>query len=430
MTSTATWYAAAPSELRSERRTLDLGLRPALRHYTDLVVPGLGRVWFVRQLSWAVAGLRLSTEPADDFRRHSPTSCALGIEALACKLAYEDGAQLSRVIGTRAFARDENDPDTRSFQALTQREHYVLNSYRSGTVRALTSAAVGARPAGLGFSHGSRFSAMVLTPPGDELAGAFLEIPAGKSRVRDHLRRWIGGGTVPTNSPALCRALHPQAPTATERKLVAHRLVHVDSLDARKRGALARLLVRHSDPPPLSAILSALRRGNAERRQQADEIVLAFAFGAMLERAQRLIGAVTVAMERNLATDSAVLVRRAAVREAVGALREAARDYARLERDDPTKGHATAHRFANRLESLADPALLQFVASRDGKIVRAGDSGEVVCGPLFTTMLTLDAEQDADDDGATDPEAKAGGRTFGLSNLHSLARDLGAERLG
>lgn len=428
--SASTWYAAAPSEGRSERRSLDLGLRPALRHFTDLVVPGVGRIWFVRQLSWAVAGLKLSTEPGGNGRRHSASSCALGIEALACKLAYENGAQLGRVIGKRAFARDEANPETRSFQALIRREHYVVNSYRARTVRALTSTGSGGRPAGLGLAHGPRFSGMVLTPAGDELACAFLDFHAGRSNVREHLLRWIGGGAIPARSPGLCRALHPQTPSAAERKLVAHRLVHVDTPDARKRAALARLLVRHPELPSVSGIVSALRRGDAERRRHADEIDLAFAFGAMLEKAQRLIGAVTVAMERSVSVDAAVLARRAAVRDGLAALRQAALEYARLELADPSRGHATAHGFAQRVEALADPGLLLFLASRDGKVVRRGDSGEIARGALFTTMPLVDLEGEADDDGASDPETNAGGRQFGLANLHALARDLGAERLG
>jgi hypothetical protein len=42
----------------------------------------------------------------------------------------------------------------------------------------------------------------------------------------------------------------------------------------------------------------------------------------------------------------------------------------------------------------------------------------------------VDLEGEADDDGASDPETNAGGRQFGLANLHALARDLGTERLG
>jgi hypothetical protein len=211
---------------------------------------------------------------------------------------------------------------------------------------------------------------------------------------------------------------------------VAHRLVHLDSADALKRGALARILVRHARPPPVHAILSALRRGNADRRQQAEEIVLAFAFGAMLKEAQRVIAAVTVAMERSVTVEATVLARRAVVRSGLASLRRATREYARLEHDALTNGHMAAHEFARRIEPLTDAELLQFLASRDGKIVRRGDSGDIAQGALFTTMPTLDLGPDSDDDGATDPETKAGGRMFGLSNLHSLARDLGVGSLG
>ena len=54
------WFIPALEEFQSERALLHLGLNGAVRHYRELIVPGIGGVWFVRQLSWAVAGIALA----------------------------------------------------------------------------------------------------------------------------------------------------------------------------------------------------------------------------------------------------------------------------------------------------------------------------------------------------------------------------------
>ena len=53
------WFSPAPSEVSSSRISLDFELRAADLFFRELVVPGLGRIWFVRQLSWPLAALAL-----------------------------------------------------------------------------------------------------------------------------------------------------------------------------------------------------------------------------------------------------------------------------------------------------------------------------------------------------------------------------------
>jgi len=87
MSEVAYWFSPAPSEISSSRISLDFGLRSADLLFRELVVPELGRVWFVRQLSWPVAALAL--HEAMQGRGSSPpkpTAICHGIEALACKL--------------------------------------------------------------------------------------------------------------------------------------------------------------------------------------------------------------------------------------------------------------------------------------------------------------------------------------------------------
>jgi hypothetical protein len=55
MTDPSRWFSPAPSEITSARISLDFGLRAADLFFRELVVPELGRIWFVRQLSWPLA---------------------------------------------------------------------------------------------------------------------------------------------------------------------------------------------------------------------------------------------------------------------------------------------------------------------------------------------------------------------------------------
>ena len=73
----------------SSRISLDFKLRAADLFFPELVVPELGRIWFVRQLSWPLAALALHEELASHgSNAPKPTAICHGIEALACKLEY------------------------------------------------------------------------------------------------------------------------------------------------------------------------------------------------------------------------------------------------------------------------------------------------------------------------------------------------------
>ncbi len=73
------WFIPAKEEFQSLRALWTLGLNRAIRYYRELVVPGIGGVWFVRQLSWAAADIALARE-----HHIKPAKVANAIKALAC----------------------------------------------------------------------------------------------------------------------------------------------------------------------------------------------------------------------------------------------------------------------------------------------------------------------------------------------------------
>ncbi len=54
------WGMLGPENVHSERRTRTLELGAAVRHFNELAVPGLGGVWFGKQLFLALLGIAVA----------------------------------------------------------------------------------------------------------------------------------------------------------------------------------------------------------------------------------------------------------------------------------------------------------------------------------------------------------------------------------
>ena len=181
------WFAARATSTELRRISLDFGLRRTVRQLQELIVPELGRVWFVRQLSWPVAALALRESLRGRTNARAST-ISHGLEALGCRLEWQTEPDGDRILGKRAFGRDGNDFWT--FHELHSARHYVRNTHRQAATRALRD------EGGLGLATGSRFDRLELTRVGEELADAFLEQPVGRGRgtLRAPLEAWILGG--------------------------------------------------------------------------------------------------------------------------------------------------------------------------------------------------------------------------------------------
>jgi hypothetical protein len=63
---TLTWGLIGPGALPSERRVRTLGVAASVRRFNELAVPGIGGVWFGKQLFLATLGVKvaeLATRP-------------------------------------------------------------------------------------------------------------------------------------------------------------------------------------------------------------------------------------------------------------------------------------------------------------------------------------------------------------------------------
>ena len=64
-----TWGLLGPEFLPNTRRTRTLGLGASVRAFNDLAVPGLGGVWYGKQLLLAVLGVAVLTIKNDEQKK-------------------------------------------------------------------------------------------------------------------------------------------------------------------------------------------------------------------------------------------------------------------------------------------------------------------------------------------------------------------------
>jgi hypothetical protein len=412
------WFSPAPSEISSSRISLDFNLRAADLFFRELVVPGLGRIWFARQLSWPMAALALHEELASHgTNAPKPTAICHGIEALACKLEYLVDPQdpSRRILGRRAFGRDV-DREVWSFPRLRQAINYVRNTHRQAATRAIMV------DGGLGFARGPRFDLLELEPVGRALANAFLEqrVGQGGMSLRKWLLGWLNGNHDISGVPRkLLEALSPEHVTDNERTLVRSRLLGTSNSEKRQR--LARAVGRAADVPDIEDIVVARLR-EASHLEQANEIVAARAFGAVLDRARDAVAHLTRAVEParggvklvTLATDSAL-------RKSIKNLRWVSDNYLNQANTAGVK-EVTSRSFADAIVVADDSEAIRLLVRRADEVLWLAD-GSVVRGPLFRIVDSSDETRDLED-GAESIEPDRTGRTFRIANLHSLLRDV------
>jgi hypothetical protein len=422
MSDASYWFSPAPSELSSSRISLDFGLRAADLFFRELVVPELGRIWFVRQFSWPLASLALHEAlQGQGSNAPKPTAICHGIESLACKLEYyEDPKDPSdRILGRRAFGRDHENL-VWSFPRLRQPSNYVRNTHRQAATRAVR------QDGGLGFATGTRFDLLELAPVGKALAEAFLEQRVGKGGTS--LRKWLfgwlrGERDLSGWSKTLLEALSPENPTADERELVRSRVLQISTATCQTRQRLARAVGCPAELPDIEGVVVPRLR-DAGHRKQADEVIAARAFGAMLDRARDATAELTRAVEPGRGgVPVTALARDSDLRKALTVLKAAAKNFsskaATAEVTEPT-----SHSFTDALLGANDELqAIRFLVGRVGEVLGISD-GFVIRGALFR-VVDHTVSLEGLEEGAASIEPDRTGRTFRIANLHSLLRDVG-----
>jgi hypothetical protein len=180
------WGLLGPEKLASERRTRTLGVGASVRSFNDLAVPGLGGVWFGKQLFLPTLGVALAEQARASGKRIQNIETANAIEALACWLGLNsNGWQSDARLHGRSKMEGKNDL---SFAVVRKRGFYITKPMRMATVQPLPAL-------GLVEAEGSRFSAFACSPEGR----GFIDTQCAdysKRNIIDYLLGWIRGESV------------------------------------------------------------------------------------------------------------------------------------------------------------------------------------------------------------------------------------------
>ena len=380
-----TWGMLGPEHLSSSRRTRTLGLGAAVRQFNELAVPGLGGVWFGKQVLLAMLGLRVAEEAREKSAKASNIEVANAIEALACLFAFRDNgwSRDGRLRGNTKLHRKDHDL---RFYKLRQRDFYVTQPMRMATVQALPS---------LGFAEadGTRFNAFHSTGSGRE----FVELACEEFRpfgaaVLPRLVKWATGGDQVESRPMInaLSPLQPLAAKASEMLLQGLRHGRLESEETRKRRAHALAWMERLNKEVVTASDWAKKPSEITDEHWRDLGAGARLFNvrdtamSVLNELEASIGRVTTPVFRlNSKLPHAV-------ESGLATLRTQAKAYLALSHTQPD-----ARIFCKACE-CEGTQVLGFLTERDGRVLRRiGD--EIRPGMAYTGRTSTVAEPQDDD---------------------------------
>ena len=223
------WGLLGPETLASERRTRTLGLGATVRSFNDLAVPGLGGLWFGKQLLLATLGVEIAECVRRSDKRAQNIEVTNAVEALACWLAL-DSTGWKRDPRLRGALKLSGKTDL-SFATVSKRSFYVTQPMRQATVQPL-------RAFGVVESNGERFNAFRRTKNGKAfIDAACADFRPHKRSVLDHMVRWATGEHADVkNSSELTKALSPLEPLSeSAREFLRERIVQGTAMEASRR---------------------------------------------------------------------------------------------------------------------------------------------------------------------------------------------------
>jgi hypothetical protein len=388
-----------------------------VRKFNQLAAPGLGGVWFAKQLFLATLGVIVADRLRLISRNVKSIEIANAVEALACWCAFQsnDWQRDARLRGIQKLAGKTD----LTFSKLRQRRFYVTQPMRMATVEALVD---------LGFVHpgSQRFNSFRCTDSGrDFVAAATAGYRPHHSTVEDYLVRLATNDLPLAVTIPLRSALSPLEPLdLTACNLVRSRLCEGAGLSkdaARRKNGLAWVSSIQpgkpadwkAKPPPIEA-------------DHWNDLRLGARFFETRDAANHVLNAVEAAMAplhtAKIAAGEAAQI--SAIEKQLGGLRRAAQRYLD-ERADPTEGKM-ATVFCQSCTEMDPSQIIRDLVLRDNRVLLLRGN-EILPGPAFVGRTQ--AESSVDD--AEGPGAENAGRVpvpDGISpriqNLYLLELDL------
>lgn len=411
------WGLLGPEQLMASRRTRTLGLGAAVRKFNQLAVPGLGGVWFAKQIFLATLGVRIADRLRPISANVKAIEIANAVEALACWCAFSSNGWTrdARLRGSQKLA----GKDGLTFARLRHPRFYVTQPMRMATVEALVE---------LGFVETSsqRFNSFRCTRDGVDLVeAATAGYKPYNAAVEDYIFGRAKDDVSISNSYALREALSPLVVLHPDaRALIRDKLCEGAGRNpaaVRRKNALA--WVRSIDvtkPAGWKAKPSELETNHWDDLRS----------GARFFTARDAAGDVLNAIEAQMAPMAAPKLaaddahKLGPVQRRLGRLREAAHRF--LDEDaDPTEGRMAAAFCRECTE--ADPAdIIRNLVKRDDRVLRLVGN-DVQPGAAFS----LQPQAETSDEEGEGPGADTAGRvpvppdiSGRIRNLYLLELDL------
>lgn len=375
------WGILGPGGIESVRRVRTLGLAASVRNFNELAVPGLGGVWFAKQVFLATLGVLVAERATARGRRVTRIGVANAIEALACWQSLGTAARDGRVRGSDKLA-GKTVADFR-FDNASRPHFYVTQPMRMACVAALPSL-------GLVDAAGSRFNAFTCTPDGLGFVEAACEpYLVHRVGVVEYLVRWVMGEADSINTDAMRAALSPLTPLPTKaRDLLRERLQQTGgaagSRDNRRRDALQWVQSRRRGAPEASWHQMPVEISDPAHW---DDMLA----GARFFATQAAASALLENVEREMPTKKHRFPISSSwsprVLASLAALRLKARMFLELGHDE-----TDANAFSREMVAGDDKDVLRRLVGRDGRILRlVGD--HIIAGPAFFGAEQLDEEE-------------------------------------
>jgi hypothetical protein len=392
-------------------------LGAAVRKFNQLAVPGLGGVWFAKQIFLATLGVRVADRLRSVSANVKAIEIANAVEALACWCAFDSNGWTgdSRLRGRqKLYGKDDV-----TFARLGQPRFYVTQPMRMTTVEALVD---------LGFVQpgSQRFNSFRCTQAGMDLVGAAA---AGyrphNATVEEYLFGRAKDNASISNTRALREALSPLVVLQPDaRALLRDKLCEGAGLNpkaARRKNALSWVRsIEVQNPAGWEAKPSVLEADHW------NDLRLGARFFTARNAAVDMLNAIETQMASlaapKLAADGAQKL--SPVQQRLGALREAAQRFLD-EGTDPTEGRS-ATAFCRECVGADPVAIVRNVVKRDDRVLRLVGN-DVLPGAAFSLhpqAETSDEERDgpgADNAGRVPVPAGISGR---IRNLYLLDLDL------
>jgi len=388
--------------------------------FNDLAVPGMGGVWFGKQLFLATLGVAVCEEARQHNVRLENIKVANAIEALACWMQHQanDGRRDERLRGIQKLSGVNGTP---LFASFGQPGFYVSQPMRMATVQAL-------KALGLVDSVGERFNSYGCTNAGM----AFIRAVVGKHRPHNGdavavLGKWVCGKTKNVDTAAMRAILSPTSPLPLDAAAILRELIvrgdgvgpsrrrdaleWIGSLDAKSRyngqGRPPALSAEHWLGVQAGALFFALQAA-AYKVLDAIEVVLAAGLGQPLGLETALVPKVCAA---------------------VATLRAAAARY--LDHGFNDLDGTGANTFAHACVAASDADVIKELVERDERVLRLRD-GMIVPGQAFDPARVAEGNRPEDPDLPDAPEATStfplpDDVSYRLRNLFLLNLDMNGQ---